>query len=950
MTPNMWNNMDAGLLTMVAKVARNEKLSVNEEQLIADFLREHGRAAAESGFPGGPAGDVRGNNNLARTNWFNGRYLTAEALSRQDVYFDHRARLAAHAQMPGIAWGLGLEADGANATPPDSEARSGGLAPGRTLTLRRGLAFDHVGRPILVSTAFRFTIEQLLGTWRKTPQKVVGGGIDFMPCVCLAPDPAGPTGGSAALPSGPYLLVIHAGESEEGGAKVMGEICAGATAANCRADTWRGGFGLSLVRFPVELPLREDLQSIWDLRGTLSAYYFDVFEHALWKRWDPPFAAEGPFCADTGPGRHDGAAIALAMLYLGEDGSVLFLDQWVPRRTICATPAEDWHRTRFGAPPRAAAWARIHQFQCMLAESLAQRPPGAERGELYRRGFRHIPPIGFLPVRPRAFDGKFGSGFKLMDGLLDAFQGSRWIASPLVKDAIGQAERYFARTRVITYAVVALHDDDILEDLGNVFDKDPLQLTPRRPTSDGFHGDAPAGPAPGAPAAGYDRLTHGNNLYEVGMVEAPDYAVLPGYLGVLARLFEEMGLDDLVNRRTEIVKLVVPLQGLTRHHPLVGRLQEDALGQAAPWGVDPLLTAGNALGQLGSLGEQAEALAGLISRIGLDMLPRHFVVYVKQRLVLLDLLFYLLEVLQFLIGFFAEIQRAAAGLSYKRSALKTEDLQVRYLAQPAEKRAIVEAVLAQPDVQEALVKAADLSGSGIALSSRNQDFVARVAATETTLAATVPDAAERRRIAVGRVADAYAAEYPDYQFVQTLAAIQPTQTLAVVDRLALTRANVASTTPTVADELAVDGPAMFADDDARRIYADLRTSLGGRRVAEYVQGSDSTLTVGEVLARPPAQAERLLGKDNYVKFREAYAADRSGALAGAETLAKGVPSGLATRFEAELQSGHGTAAVIAKLAAEAPATGAEREAVDETAKLLRITGGEAGFLKLVRRV
>ena len=44
---------------------------------IADFLREHGRGAAEDGFPGGPAGDVRGTNSLTRTNWFNGRYLTA---------------------------------------------------------------------------------------------------------------------------------------------------------------------------------------------------------------------------------------------------------------------------------------------------------------------------------------------------------------------------------------------------------------------------------------------------------------------------------------------------------------------------------------------------------------------------------------------------------------------------------------------------------------------------------------------------------------------------------------------------------------------------------------------------------------------------------------------------------------------------------------------------------
>lgn len=941
MSANTWKNMDAGLLTMVAKVARNEKLSASEEVSIADFLREHGRAAAENGFPGGPAGDVRGSNALSRTNWFNGRYLTAEALSRQDVYFDHRARLAAHAQMPGIAWGLGLEADGANATPPHSQARSGGLAPERTLVLRRGLAFDHAGRPILVSAPFRFSIEQLLGTWRKTPQRVVGGGIDFMPCVCLAADPGGPAGGSAALPPGPYLLVIQAGESEEGGAKVMGEICAGAAAANCRADAWRGGFGLSLVRFPVDLPLREDLRSIWDVRGTLSAYYFDVFEHALWKRWDPAFATEGPFCADSGPGRHDGAAIALAMLYLGEDGSVLFLDQWIPRRTICATPAEDWHRTRFGAPPRAAAWARIHQFQCMLAESLAQQPLGTERGDLHERGFRHIPPIGFLPVRPRAADGGFAIGVPLVDGIMKAFQGSHWIVSPLVQDAIAQAERYFRRPEVITYAVVALHDDDILEDLARVFDKDPIQLAPHRAATAPFqNGNAAAAPG----TAANTRLTHGTSVYTVGMVEAPELGALPGLLGVLSRVFEEIGLDDLVNRRTEIVKLVVPLQGLTRRHPLLGRLQEDALGQAAPWGVDPLWTAGNALG------DRAEALAGLASRLGLDMLPRHFVVYVKQRLVLLDLLFHLLEVLQFLLRFLAEVRGLAAGLPPQQAnAMTTAELRVRYLAQPADKRAIVEAVLARPDVQDGLVRAADLSGSAIAVSARNQAFVARVAEAEQALAASVPDAAERRRIAVGQVADAYAADYPDYQFVQALAAVQPAHTLTVVDRLAVTR-GAASAAATVADALADGGPAVFADDGARRIYVDLRASLAARRVADYLPGSDSTLTVGEILERAPADAERLLGSDDYARFRAAYAADRADALAGAELLARGVPATLAATVEAELQSGKSAEAVIARLEAETPATADERKVVSETARLLRITGGQADFLKRVRQV
>lgn len=932
MSTNQWKNMDAGLLNMVAKVARNEPLSAAEQLSVGEFLKGYAGTKGDWGFSTTPTGDVRGSNNLHRTNWFNGRYLTAEALSRQDVYFDARLRLGAHAQMPGIAWGLGIEATGANATPVHSESRSGGMPAGQALTLRRGLAFDHVGRPILVSEPFTFTIEKLLGAWRKTPQKVVGGGVDFMPCVCLADDPAGPTGGSALVPSGPYLLVIQPNESEEGGAKVMGETCGGAAAVNCRAEAWRGGFGLSLVRFPIELPLRGDLASVWDLRGTLSAYFFDVFEHPLWKRWDPGFLTNGPFCSDTGPGRHDAAAVALAMVYLGEDGSVLFLDQWIPRRTICDSPAEDWHRTRFGAPPRAAAWARIHQFQCMLAESLAKQALGGERDDLYSRGFRHIPPIGFLPITPEPPDGKANTGFALVDNSLNNAAAAPWLVSPRVFSAIEQARRYFDRTRVIPYAVVALHDDDILEDLGNVFDKDPIQIA-RYLRAQDFLGtaDQPA-------KAGYTRY---------GLTQASEYTALPGYLGVLARLFETMGLEDLVNRRTEIVKLVVPLQGLTRRHPLVGFLQEDAMDQTQAWGVNPLLTAGGALGPLGTL-PQAEELAGLIAKIGLDMLPRHFVVYVKQRLVLLDLLFYVLEILEFLFKFLSAFMALASGT---KKAVKTAELRQQYLAQPAQKRAMVEAVLAQPDVQANLVRAADLSGSGLSVSRRNLAFLGKVDTVEAGLANAIADPLERRRAAIGQVADAYAAEYPDYQLMQVLAAVQPPQqTLMVVTKLSASRPTEKA--ETLADELAAGGPTVFAEADAQPLYADLRASLDERKVADYVEGTDSAtakLTVKDILARPPAEAELLLGVDNYAKFRTAFQADRSAAIAGAEALGKGVPETLIVKVEAEMNAGTPAEAAIDKLKADTATNGNTRPLLDHTANLLRITGGKTGFLNLVKR-
>jgi hypothetical protein len=944
MSANTRSVREAQLLTLAAKIARGESLSVAEESIVAGFFGGQGHGGAGDGFPGGPAGDVRGDNDLRRTHWFNGRYLTAEALSRQDTYFDARSRLNAYALMPGIAWGLGLEVGGGgNVFEIDLEfPRRNGFPVNREIELKRGLAFDHFGRPILVSQAFRFTVEQLIGTYRKTPQQVVGGGTEFMPCICLAPDTRGPTGGGAAVPAGPYLLVIQAGESEEGGAKVMGDLCGGSAAATCRADAWRGGFGLSLVRFPVELPLRDDLRTPWDLRGTLSAYFFDVFEHPLFRRWDPDFATDAGFCRDTGPGRHDAGAIALAMLCLGEDGSVLFLDSWIPRRTICDTPAEDWHRTRFGAPPRAAAWARIHQFQCMLAESLQLQALIGDGDDLYRRGFRHIPPIGFLPLRLRGREDRAAIHVEALDAVLASANALDFLATPLVIRALDQARRYFDDTNVIVYGVVALHDDDILEDLGNVFDKDPIQLALPH-----WNQDLPL-----------------ENEYYGKYTRKTDYGIFASpFLVTLELLFRRLGLDHLVNRRTEIVKLVVPLQGLTRRHPLVGAIAADALPQAAAWGINPALTAAGPIANLNpELFPEAENLAGLLRRYGLDMLPRHFVVYVKQRLVLLDLLFYVLEIIQLLIEFVAlgrafsalRVNRASAAGGAESSAMvlnlspRTEDYQAAYLSQPQEKRAIVAAVLARPEVQNAVVQAARQSRSELAVTGRNSRFLESVDVAERPLVFEIEDPARRRKAALASVADTYAAEFPDYQFVQIFTAVQPAdQTLALVGKLAVPAA--AEPAGTVADEVLAAGPTVFADERSRALYAEARAKMAERKVADFVPGASTDLTAREVLVRPPAEAEQLLGRETYGKFLEAFAADRTAATEGAKALAGGIPAAVAVQIQVEVSAGSTAEAAIAKVKANAATAAETRALLDNAAVLAKVSGGDLRFLNLARK-
>lgn len=967
MTSNFNEMEQLRYFSTAARLANNERISAVEERWVRGYLDRYAPPQVEEpGFPQQAVGDARDRNNLRRTNWFNGRYLTAEALSRQDVYFDHRARLNAQALMPGIAWGLGIEGAGLNRL--SGRERRGGLPAGAPLTLRRGLAFDGVGRPILVSQDFRFTLADLIGVSLKTPRRVVGGRREFTPCVCLAPDPGGPSGGSAALPSGPYLLVIEAGEVPEGQARVTGDVCGGRRTAPCEADVWQGSFGLSLVRFPVDAPLRNDIPDVWALRGTLSAYYFDVFEHPLWQRWDPDFPIDGSFGRDSGPGRHEGMAIPLALVHLGEDGTALYLDSWIPRRLITATPGEDWHRNRFGAPPRAAAWARIHQFQTMLQESLAVRPmarTAPAEVNLHGRGFRHIPPIGFLPVVPR-------SASKLEQARAkNDWQGPR---AQRVREALLQADAYFAGTNVVVYGVVALHDDDILEDLHNVIDKDPLQLERPVPIQREANDPLFPFPRPSDPVRNWARTPFTSDLtLWLPLAALTIRAGLQIFIYSFGGLLRSQGLeiDALVNRRTEVVKLIVPLQGLSRRHPLLGAITEDAVRQAPAWGL------------AGSADLDASTLAGLLQKQGIDTLPRSFVVYVKQRLVLLDLVFQMLELLEKFLkpllaaitpknGSSAQVESnvsgSVAGPLWSASALTaatSTDYQVAYEALSENDRQLISATIQQPVVQELLLQTMVSATPALAKGDRSQAFLDQVAVVSSEQPAAISDPKKRQAIALGKVADAWAAEYPDAQVLQLLAAVQPAeQTLELVKRLGTAPGPVAG--PTVADGLDLKPPTRFESNTERVLYAGVRERIQERRISNLAldlpEGSlpDSalvaSLTVGDVLARSPEEAAKLLGgADKLDAVTKAFLSDRQAALEAASGLADGVPTGLVAKVETEVAAGKKPDEVLDQLKKEEEdKPEPERDKallrnLADASTLLRVSGNRVDALEALRR-
>lgn len=559
-----------------------------------------------------------GQNGLYRLNYFNGRFLTAEGLRKEQVYWDYRARLLGEIHPSGVAWGMSLTYDhtwkSAGKDPAGRYQPVGGMSAGTKVLLRPGLAFNGIGQPIAVGADFEFTFAQLMDQWKSNKTVVVDGGTVFAPCVCLAPMPGGGMPGGQALPAGPYLLLIDPRESLEGEAKVYTQVCPGKSTPQCEKDGVRGGFALSLARFPVDVPM-EQIESAWDLRSILSAYYFGVYELSLIQRWARPFPLdEGlkDFCSGPGPFDRVPGHVPLAMVYVGSDGTILFVDPWIPRRSQAATASLGWHANLRGAPTAPAWIARLQQFQCQVhdrAEALEPSEAQRELPNLYDLGFREIPPFGFLPVPGYQRTGK---------------ESPLTLSRARVRWASRFAQRYFSNTNVIAYVTVAVHDDDIFEDMVRAAEKDSIVLR-RCAAAGAVVVDQPSTYEP--PLA----TTHRTSFASAASV---------ALFQPLLRLFGKCGgitMERLINREIEVIKLVVPMEGVRRSYPIVGAVKADI--SVAPFAAWSALTSTAAPSD--TWGPRIDALFGDV--LGTAARPHGFVFYVKQRLVLLEWLYLALD-------------------------------------------------------------------------------------------------------------------------------------------------------------------------------------------------------------------------------------------------------------------------------------------------------------------
>jgi len=883
-----------------------DKLTDPDPALLSQLtdLLGHDASIPEETFPSGPTGDLSGSNGLFRANWFNGRFLDADTLKRQERYWDLRLLTEAQVHPTGVSWGLGFQLGDHDWPMPTGEEAVGHgdvknnrvITCGHSITLQPGVAFDGLGRPAIVDQPFKFTIDDLIPRYREKPQVAVPGGTTFSGCICLQEiEKAGELGPS--LSAGPYLIVIEPSEAPEGEARVYGEVCTEAKLAYCQTSGFRGGFSLKLINFPVDVPESKDVRSAWDLRGILSAYYFDVFEHSLIKRWDPFFARDDHFCAATGPYRRRPGAVPLAMVYIGPNQNVAFFDRWIPRRTLVATAAASWSAKLLGAPTPAAAFARLHQFQCQLTESLTASPllgnpsVGNRQLNLYERGFRHIPPVGFLPIEPGIYKNDwikdFGSQNVTTASLFAGTGGG--IGALLCTIARRQAEIYFDRTNVFPYFVVALHDDDVLEDFNNAFEKDPVVVARRPDLSEA-----------GKEAAGLAVKALADAAFVTPGLKSDPLAVI---FAMLIEALRWITLDDLVNREIELVKVIIPLQGLRRDHPIVGRTSADARSLVELWtrigaGLD------SRTGQLTGLldaglrgGPHAERYRHLIP----GSLPRHFVVYVKQRMVLLDVMYNLLDAWSRHAAYLETITPTKKATHTEQPALSRVPLaEMKRLVEllPDEVRATLAVLLQINVVRNALIEEIISTSDDLRVQGRWDAVfgeIDRIAETES------------RSSAVHKVLDSFADEYPDFETVKMLVALQSPDSaeasLRVIANRAAERPLLDTRGQPKSESLARDllhgeKIRIFDEPNAREMWAEGRAALGRRPVNVLVPGLQSTAPLDEILRRTPQEtAEMLGGEANLDRLKPVVIQAANELAAAAGTLgAKGAPPDVIDSF------------------------------------------------------
>jgi hypothetical protein len=311
-------------------------------------------------------------------NYFNGRLLSAEDLTREQAALYEQRRRIGVALGEGIVGGLEV-----------AEAQGVSTVGQPVVTVRSGLAVNRNGHVVTLPT----NVDVALAV--PPTEGTATARTAFAPCEPLET-------GVYVAGTGVFLLVVRPAEGAEGRAPVSG---LGNEGAACNVRYTVEGAAFRLIRLPMDpAELRDDSR----LRSRVAYRCFgldDPLRRALARNpFGPPATRYGLLDA-LRPNQLTDCDVPLAAIHWVDGQGIRFVDLWSVRRRLTLAGLDGRWGVRLGDRRRSEAEAMFFQFQEHVEALSASLVTG--RDVVASDHFHFLPPVGVLPQAeldaPRGF-------------------------------------------------------------------------------------------------------------------------------------------------------------------------------------------------------------------------------------------------------------------------------------------------------------------------------------------------------------------------------------------------------------------------------------------------------------------------------------------------------------------------------------------------------------------
>lgn len=286
---------------------------------------------------------------LGRLNYYDGKYLRAQDLNREQAYMRSLSALSNQAGGMGVVHGFDCRVINSQ-----DQLEVGG-----------GMAVDAAGRLIYLPSAVKVGIEDLLEKSRDQGSSRVTQSVDehfsFQECKLKT----GAEPGDIIHGDELYLIFIGSVEAFCGEEDVYGKLCEDACITSTERPSIIEGAVIKAVPLKLSSPLKQSSSvtlTSQHLRSLVASAYFTDEKNGDLISGEG--IKNGPWCMGNRL-PYNTADVPIALL-VRNGKTTRFLDPWIPRRERMEAPARTWWARQMAMRPWNVFLAQILQFQCHL--------------------------------------------------------------------------------------------------------------------------------------------------------------------------------------------------------------------------------------------------------------------------------------------------------------------------------------------------------------------------------------------------------------------------------------------------------------------------------------------------------------------------------------------------------------------------------------------------------